>query len=412
MSRLQRLALSCLVCAAAAGSSDEVAANGAPEARGALVPPAPLVPGGAEPASRGALVPGAGLGTAPLGAGRVRWRFRSASPVTGPPAVSPDGLVYVASVEGYVHALSPDGSFRWSYGLRGIPLGSPAVDAAGRVYVATSDARLYALSADGQLDWASSLRGRPHSAPVWTGGSVYLVAGRRELYGMPGAGGASSSSDLGAPASVALASVGPGLIAVGTTQAAALLYRRSRMVARIELQAPLLQPLLGGHERWFALTSDGLAAFDASSHAPLWSAPARRAALSADRRSLVVEADRELRWLSPRTGEVLGRAPLLGDVSAPPSLTNSGVALVPMVAGELRLVEPLGQVDAAGPRDLSGEAGAVEIGAVEVGPAPLWAPVYDETRGRVTVASGGSVLAFDLANAGEPSEGGSAGGGA
>jgi outer membrane protein assembly factor BamB len=319
--------------------------------------------------------------------------------------VSVDGSVYVASVEGYVHALGSDGSFRWSYGVHGVPLGPPAVDAAGRVYVATSEGRLYALSASGQLDWASSVR-RPRGAPVWSGGAVYLVGGERHLYGIPGIGGASSSSDLGAPVSAALASVGAGLIAVGTTEAAALLYRRSRIVARIDLRAPLVQPLLGGIDRWFALTSEGLAAFDASSHALLWSAPARRAALSADERSLLVEADGELRWLSPRTGEVLGRAPSFGDLSAAPALTNTGVAVVPMVAGHVRLVEPLGV------GELPGEVQAVEIGAVEVGPAPLWAPVHDEAWGRVTVAAGGSVVAFDLASPGQGRERASAGGGA
>lgn len=419
MSRLPRLALFCLVCAAALASSGEVAANGAPVAQRTLTPLAePLISGGAGPALRataGAALPAkrgsaaepaqyreAAAATVYLEAAaatvraRVRWQFRSASPVSGPPGVSADGSVYVASVEGYVHALGPDGSFRWSYGVRGIPLGPPAVDAAGRVYVATSEGRLYALSAAGQLDWAASVRGRSISAPVWAGGSVYLVTGDRQLYGIPGTGGASSLRDLGAPASAALASLGAGLIAIGTTDAAALLYRRAHVVARIELRAPLVQPLLGGSERWFAVTSDGLSAFDAGSHALLWSAPARRAALSADQRSLLVEADRELRWLSPQTGEVLGRAPLLGDVSAAPSLTNTGVALVPMVSGALRLVEPLG------PGESPGEVGAVQIGAVEVAPAPLWAPVYDEGCGRVTVAAGGSVLALDLASASEP----------
>lgn len=324
--------------------------------------------------------------------------------------MSSDGFVYVASVEGYVHALGSDGSFRWSYGLRGIPVGSPAVDAAGRVYVATREGRLYVLSVDGQLDAVSSVHGRPQGAPLWADGAVYLVAGERLIYATPG-GAAAGSSELGAPASAALASVGTGLIAVGTTDAA-LLYRRSRMVARIELRAPLVQPLLGGDERWFALASDGLSAFDASSRALLWSAPARRAALSADQRSLVVEADRELRWLSPLTGEVLGRAPLLGDVSAAPAITSSGVVLLPMVGGQLRLVDPLGQVDPSRPRALSGEVAAVEIGVVEVGRAPLWAPVHDEARGSVVVAAGGSVLAFDLADASGSGELTEAGGGA
>src|SRR5688572_708907 len=49
------------------------------------------------------------------------WRFGLASPVSGPPAVGPTGLVYVSSVEGFVHALDARGGLRWSYGLAGTP---------------------------------------------------------------------------------------------------------------------------------------------------------------------------------------------------------------------------------------------------------------------------------------------------
>jgi outer membrane protein assembly factor BamB len=367
MSRLRRHTLSCVVCAALAGSGSEAAANG----RGAPPSAAP---------SQVSLAP-ATLRAGPGEPARVRWRFRSASPLAGPPAVSADGRVYVASVEGYVHALEPDGRFRWSYGLRGVPLGAPAIDTAGRVYVATREGHLYALDADGQLGWASRARGRFASGPVWAGGAIYLLGREGQLYGVPASGGAPSLHELGAPASAGLAHVGAGLVAIGTSAGAALLYQRNRVVAQLLLRAPLLQPLLGGSERWFAVTSEGLSAIDASSHELLWSAPARRAALSADQRSLVVEADRELRWLSPQTGEVLGRAPSPGDVSAAPVVTNDGLALMPMVSGDLRLIDPRA----------SGAAG------VEVGPAPLWAPVYDEAFGRVTVAAGGAVAAFDLA---------------
>ena len=64
---------------------------------------------------------------------RVLWRFRSASPVSGSPAVSATGQTYVASVEGVVHALGADGAFRWSYGLMGMPVGAPAIDRGGQV---------------------------------------------------------------------------------------------------------------------------------------------------------------------------------------------------------------------------------------------------------------------------------------
>src|SRR5690606_35014196 len=45
------------------------------------------------------------------------WRFRSAAPLSGPPALDAAGRVFLASVEGFLHALAPDGAYRWSYGL-------------------------------------------------------------------------------------------------------------------------------------------------------------------------------------------------------------------------------------------------------------------------------------------------------
>jgi len=417
MSRLRQRALSCLVCAAAvctSGALDRglerpISVGGAGlEApfytRGlgvTLIPERPrpalgagsssVAPGRSTPpplAAEWVVAPPRGR-SAPAVSGpsqpaRVLWRFRSASPVSGSPAVSSRGLVYVASVEGYVHALGPDGHFRWSYGLRGIPLGAPAVDDAGGVYVATSEGRLYALGADGQLVWALGAFCRFASSPVWAEGSLHLVGRDHNLYSVPRAGGPPSRTYLGEPAGAELASVGAGLIALGTARAA-LLYRRTIGVARLELGAPLSQPLLGGGERWLAVTAEGVAAFDSTTHERLWSAPARRVALSADQHSLVVEADRELRWLSPRTGEVLGRAPLPGDVSAAPALTNAGVALVPMVSGELWVVDPL----------------APSAASIGVGSAPLWAPVYDEASRRIIVAAGGSVVALELAGGAE-----------
>lgn len=327
---------------------------------------------------------------AKVGLARVLWRFRSASPISGSPRSSAAGAVYVTSVEGYVHALGADGSFRWSYGLPGVPLGSPAVDAQGRVFVATSEGRLYALRPDGQLAWASSAIGCA-AAPLWAEGWLYCAARGESVYGMPGVGGPPSRMYVGEPLNPGLGGLAGGLVALGTGRGAALLFRQARLTTRLELRSALSQPLLGGAERWFAVTADGIAALDVETRELLWSAPARRAALSEDQRSLVVEADRELRWLAPETGEVLGRAPLAGDVSAPPALTNAGVALVPLVSGELWLAHPLAPQAARVAEPLAPQAALIGIGQ-----APPWAPVYDEASARVTVAAGGVLAALEL----------------
>jgi hypothetical protein len=311
----------------------------------------------------------------------IVWRFRSAAPVTGAPAVSPAGLVYVATVEGYVHALEPDGAFRWSYGLRGIPIGSPAVDAAGRIYVATSDQRLYALSSEGRLGWQQRSRTRFATPPIWVApGFVYYVGRDRALYHVAEWNSVPSARPLGQPVIAPLSSLGEGLVAVGTTAPDAQVFRRSSQVASLALESSLLQPLLGGKAHWFAVTSAGLSAFDVATRALAWSRPARRAGASADERTLVAEVDGELVWLAPHTGLELQRVPLTGDVSAPPVVTNAGIAVVPMVSGELLVIEPR-----------SGRRARVALAR-----APAWSPVWSERTSRITGAAGGMVVGLDL----------------
>jgi putative pyrroloquinoline-quinone-binding quinoprotein len=311
----------------------------------------------------------------------VQWRFRSATALSGAPAVSPDGLVYLASVEGYLHALAPDGSFRWSYGLGDMPVGAPAVDPAGHVFVATTAPRLFAFRPDGHPSWAQGVPSRFATPPVWAApGTIYYAGRDRNLYSVSAWGGAPQPYWLGGTAAGALASLGDGAVAVGLEASEAQVFRRASLLARLELPAPGEQPLLGGKAHWFAVTRAGLAAFDVSTRAPVWTAPARRAGLSADERALAIEIEGDLVWLEPASGRELHRVQLPEAASSPPVLTNSGVALVPLVAGALLMVEPHSQ----------------RLARVALGPAPAWPPAWSEVSQRVTAAAGGDVVGIDL----------------
>jgi outer membrane protein assembly factor BamB len=342
-------------------------------------PPLPASPGAATPATTS---PSEGLDH-PEAAPRRLWEFRSAAPMAGAPAVVPGGLVYVASVEGYVHALEPDGRLRWSYGVVGMPVGAPVVDAAGRVYVATSEQRAYGLSADGEPTSLRVLPARFATPLLWVpSGRLYHVGRDQQLYGDTVAGGSPLRRFLGRGVSVELGSLGDGLVAVGTTGAEAEVYRGDSLVARIALPAVLTQPLFGGRERWLALTRSGLMAYDARTHASLWSTSAQRAALSPDQRTLLIESDGELCWLSPQTGLRYARARLPSEASAPPVVTDGGIALVPLVSGELFVVDP----------------SAERTASLRVAPAPAWSPVWDAQAHRAVIAAGDVVAAFDLSD--------------
>jgi hypothetical protein len=295
--------------------------------------------------------------------------------------VSPSGLVYLASVEGYLHALASDGRFRWSYGLGGMPVGAPAVDPAGHVFVATTEPRLYAFRPDGHLSWVQGVPARFATPPVWAAPGVVYYAGRDgNLYSVAASGSASLPHWLGATPQGGLASLGDGEVAVGLAAAEVKVYRRAALLAQLELPAPSEQPLLGAKGHWYAVTGAGLVAVEVSTRAPVWTVPARRAGLSADERALAVEVEGDLIWLDPASGRELHRMQLPAPASAAPALTNAGIALVPLVSGGLLVLDPATQ----------------RLARVALGKAPAWPPVWSEGSQRVTAAAGGDVVGIDL----------------
>jgi hypothetical protein len=112
-----------------------------------------------------------------------RFRFDAGAPLAAPAEVAPDGSVCVGTVDGYVHALGPDGSYRWSHSLHGAITRKPHF-AGERWFVVTSTRRVYALNRDGSLSWSFQLYGAVESELVSdANGTVYFVASDHFLYG-------------------------------------------------------------------------------------------------------------------------------------------------------------------------------------------------------------------------------------
>jgi hypothetical protein len=296
--------------------------------------------------------------------------------------VTDAGWVYVSTVEGYLHALGADGALRWSYGLAGVPMGAPALDPAGHVYVATSARRLYAIRPDGQLHWRQSWPTRIATAPVWApSGGLYFAGRDRHLYALAAWGGALWDRQLGSSAAAAPASFEDGWLAVGTMLPELWLFRGGSLVSQLPLPGPLSQPVLASVDHWFVVARGEILALDAKDKTIAWRGSARHVALSANGRWLIAEIERELLWLSPRTGEELHRVGLPGQLSEAPTLSNSGMAVLPMISGDLLFMEP--------------QSGA--HARVKVASGPLWAPVWDEATETVTVTAGsGTVASFHL----------------
>jgi hypothetical protein len=132
----------------------------------AMAPSQRLLPVEAPNASRPARPPEYKVGAARALQGPPRsdaelFSFHAGAALSVAPGVGRDGSVVVGTVDGYVHALRPDGGFRWSYTLNSRVASQPLVLDDGSVLVVSAAHQLFALREDGTLAWS-----RPLPAPA------------------------------------------------------------------------------------------------------------------------------------------------------------------------------------------------------------------------------------------------------
>ena len=130
--------------------------------------------------------------------GTVLWRYsvNFDGDVTTPPAIAPDGTIYMASNAlglGWLFALNPDGSVKWDLknGI-GILNASPAIDPDGNVYIGLLASTVRKFSPSGEILWTSrvsrrnsSKRQPNHSPALGADGTVYFGS-RNGLVAMNG----------------------------------------------------------------------------------------------------------------------------------------------------------------------------------------------------------------------------------
>ncbi|UGQ10415.1 serine/threonine-protein kinase [Yinghuangia sp. ASG 101] len=117
------------------------------------------------------------------------WAFTTGDKVYSSPAVA-DGVVYVGSNDGNLHAIDvADGRLRWSYPT-GQPITSSPAVADGIVYVGCNDQGLHAVRvADGTRVWRYTADGVLHSSPVVAGGTVFVGGRDNRLHAVDAATG-------------------------------------------------------------------------------------------------------------------------------------------------------------------------------------------------------------------------------
>ncbi len=115
----------------------------------------------------------------------VAWSFPAGAQITGKPALSPDGIIYIASANSLLTALNPDGSVLWQLELAAKPVGPPALGADGTIYVTDKNGTLSAFLPDGALAW-QFVREEPRAA---SSGPV-VASDNRIYYALNGQAGA------------------------------------------------------------------------------------------------------------------------------------------------------------------------------------------------------------------------------
>jgi outer membrane protein assembly factor BamB len=116
------------------------------------------------------------------------WTVSTGSAIEGSPVVA-EGMVFVSSIDGVVHAYdATTGAFQWATDAGSELYGTPAVGD-GRIFVELGGDRLYALDADtGEILWNTNAGWNAHS-PAYSEGVVYSY-GMQNLFAVDGSTGA------------------------------------------------------------------------------------------------------------------------------------------------------------------------------------------------------------------------------
>lgn len=107
----------------------------------------------------------------------VQWRYRTASPLSGPPVVTREGQIVFSTLEGYVHSLASNGELLWNYTTVGSPLGSPVSDDRGRVLVVTQAGYIHAIQPDGTAAFTYRVPTTITSPATWSPRGFLVFAG-------------------------------------------------------------------------------------------------------------------------------------------------------------------------------------------------------------------------------------------
>ncbi len=107
---------------------------------------------------------------------RLKWKFTTGGYAIGSsPVIGRNGTIYVATENGPLYAINPDGSQKWVFQNGGSGWASPAVATDGTVYVISINFGLYAVNPDGSKRWAFAHPDCFTPPTIGSDGTIYVV---------------------------------------------------------------------------------------------------------------------------------------------------------------------------------------------------------------------------------------------
>lgn len=117
--------------------------------------------------------------------GSARWVFRFGTETVSSPAIGADGTIYFGSRNRRLFAIDANGNKRWDFKTDGWVDASPAIGVDGTIYCGSFDKKFYALSPDGKLKWSFATKGAiASSAVIDSGGCIYFGSNDRKFYAL------------------------------------------------------------------------------------------------------------------------------------------------------------------------------------------------------------------------------------
>jgi outer membrane protein assembly factor BamB len=107
------------------------------------------------------------------------WEVPVSSEMTPSPSIGSDGTIYVGTNDGYLYAVTPDGTILWNLKLGLFVLGSPTITGDGRIYAGSwggATGYLHAIECDGDIVWEFDMGQNINhtSAAVGDDGTIYI----------------------------------------------------------------------------------------------------------------------------------------------------------------------------------------------------------------------------------------------